>query len=156
MPSIARLMGDPELKSLDTCTYDADGFLVCSVHHQRRYGWRSLPVDESPAGRRSVYACAKMTELETERFVLFGEEPGRRGFEEIVWQQSFDLRDNRDPEEIGKSLLAMGPRQQEQNGHVVLQTPGGGRKLMAYHQQLATAQNMSKDSAELVKREIGF
>lgn len=146
MPTLDRLEGDKELSSLDTCTYDAEGFLTCSVHHMRRQGWRSLPMEDTKNGRRPIWAYASWTELQVERFVLFGEHPEIRGLAGVSKPSVPDLRDSRDPEEIGIHMLAMGSRpsnnpqwltdshdDEDRDRH----NGGQGRGLMAYHQHLA-------------------
>ena len=52
---------------------DAEGFMVCPTHLMRRYGWRSLPTMDTPAGRRPNFRFAGYTPLEVERIVFFGE-----------------------------------------------------------------------------------
>lgn len=103
LPTVDRLIGDPELISLATVVYDPEGFIVCMAHHQRRYGWRSLPISDMIFGRRGQWQFAHWTELEIERFVLFGEWPSKPV---VKLHMIEDRRDNRDPEALGRSYLA--------------------------------------------------
>jgi hypothetical protein len=144
MPSIARLEGDKELSSLDGCAYDGEGFLVCVVHHQRRSGWRSLPMEDTPNGRRPIWAFAHYTELEVERYVLFGEKPEIRGLAGVSKPTVPDMRDNSDPEKIGFRILTNeGPSDEDialsDARDKARHNSGGGRELMAYHQRLANS-----------------
>lgn len=110
LPSVDRLQGDPKLTSLATCVYDAEGFLVCMVHHMRRYGWRV------PGHKSMSISLAGATDLEYERLALFGEKISRPSLK--IRSTVTDRRDNRDPQEIGNHLLAMGsrPSNYPQNG----------------------------------------
>ena len=83
--------------------------MVCPTHGMRRYGWRSLPTMDTPAGRRPNFRFAGYTPLEVERIVFFGEEPPEK-LVVLEFHRENDKRDNRDPEGIGSQLLAMGSR----------------------------------------------
>ncbi len=76
------------------CTFDADGFLVCSGHGQRRYGWRSIPMIDRGSGQKTDFSKAGWSELEVEQWVLFGVTPPVIHLEV---KSGIDLRDNRDP-----------------------------------------------------------
>lgn len=54
------------LKTMDSVTYDEEGFLVCAIHHARRYGWRSIPAHQ--------YQLASLPSLALEAMVVFGED----------------------------------------------------------------------------------
>ena len=105
MPSFDSLRGDPELHTMDTVEYDAEGFLICSVHRQRRYGWRSLPILDGPNGRRIDYDVAGMDELEIEKMVVFGYPPVGKPFGDFKVTVK-DKRDNRDPVMVAREREA--------------------------------------------------
>lgn len=67
---------------------DAEGFMVCETHRQRRYGWRSRE-------KRHMHRCDWMTDLEYERFVIYGKQPEMAVTP--IQQRVEDIRDNRDP-----------------------------------------------------------
>ena len=180
MPTRERLQGDPELTSLDTVIRDAEGFLICSVHHVRRSGWRvpsHRPMDVSPG----------ITDLEYERWVLYGEEPPKETLDSttlVSVHARFSSKDNRDPVEDYDAIMIdvindradhLSKRTVGGNGHgpthVAFQNGkpimyGGeakptvvhrsGNEQMRYQRELAQAQVISKSSTELHKRETGF
>jgi hypothetical protein len=80
---------------------DRQGFLICVTHTSRRQGWRSLPSARD-------FASAQFSPLERERMIVFGERVRR--LENPVWLESKtpDRRDNRDPEILGREILAKG------------------------------------------------
>lgn len=86
---------DRELVEIsDSVTYDEDGFLICLIHRQRRYGWRSIP----------SWRVANWSALEIEAFLVFEELPKVRGIQ--ITTSGPDTRDNRDPEILGRGILA--------------------------------------------------
>lgn len=89
-------------KTFDAVVRDWQGFLVCLVHHERLMGWRSVPYAalNMPPG----ISCASWTPLEYERWRIFGEFPKVRTFP--LQSEAPDLRDNRDPEQVGREYLA--------------------------------------------------
>lgn len=50
---------------------DDEGFVICATHRMRRYGWRSLPEKGSVGG--AEFELAGFSELERERYLIFGE-----------------------------------------------------------------------------------
>lgn len=89
MPSLESLQGDRELKTLDTVAYDDEGFLICVVHRQRRYGWRS-----SMHGARLFPG---LSDYEVEQVEIFGAELIGASYP-LLAPTVVDRRDNRDPE----------------------------------------------------------
>lgn len=89
------------LATMDTVTLDDEGFVICKVHRQRRYGWRSVPYTATTKAQPGMGAWSP---LEYERWVLFGEIPLNR-MPVFVPNNVPDRRDNRDPEAIGAALL---------------------------------------------------
>lgn len=78
------------LLTMSSVTLDDQGFVVCSVHHQRRRGWRSVPGGFFP--------------LEYEAFILFGE---RQIGDTSIYDKMpkmVDTRDLRDPVEMGHTI----------------------------------------------------
>jgi hypothetical protein len=85
---------------LETST-DREGFLVCTKHRVRRKFWNSLPEE---ASRRLKYQFSAYSPLQREKHEVFG-----KPFTEYTPAFDFngdDRRDNRDPETIGKEILA--------------------------------------------------
>lgn len=119
---------------------DPEGFVVCTTHGMRRAGWR-MP-SHSP---RLPAGLAGATDLEYEQFCLFGKKPEREPISAKATVQ--DRRDNSDPEVLGNSIMQMGsrPSNYPANGNgngkwlesVPIRDPDAGRKLMAYHRELA-------------------
>lgn len=109
MPAIQK--GEGMLKFICGCDipdqiadlkYDSEGFFVCPTHNARRYGWRSRE-------RRHRHECDWMTDLQYERFTVFGEIPKKESTQLVA--RVADLRDNRDPvvvfAEINEELHAL-------------------------------------------------
>ena len=88
--------------------YDDEGFMVCPWHGARRYGWRSVPASPNHPGPKSGYMS--MTPLEIERRKYYGKSIPKKK-ELKIDSNAPDLRDTRDPEELGKEILA------RSNGH---------------------------------------
>jgi len=86
-------------KTFDAVVLDAEGFLTCLSHHERRSGWRSLPT----LGSRADFSFASWTPLEIERFIFWAEFPSNPA---ISVRSSEDRRDNRDPEILGAEIIA--------------------------------------------------
>jgi hypothetical protein len=81
---------------------DKQGFLVCVTHNARRKSWNSLP--EGASKQMADWSRASWTPLQREQYEVFGRLPIERS-------HTFDFskpdrRDNRDPEKIGKAILA--------------------------------------------------
>jgi hypothetical protein len=118
--------------------------MVCKVHRQRRYGWRSLPVIDSSAGRRADSKLAAYSPLVIERIVEFQEIPSSFDIPQIQLNKAEkDRRDNSDPETLGNSMLAMGSRPSNTNGKWLkairpAPNPKAGRALMEYHRRIAS------------------
>lgn len=93
---------DPDIfKTFDSVVLDYEGYIICQIHHERRYGWRTVPYT---AAAPQQALTAGMTPLEHERWVVWGELPRTR-----PWPSQNgtpDLRDNRDPQQIGAEILA--------------------------------------------------
>ena len=101
MPTLDRLQGDPELTSLDTVIRDAEGFLICAVHHVRRSGWR-VP------SHRPMSVSPGITDLEYERWQLYGEKPKQESLDTITLTSvtaRFSTRDQRDPVEDFDNIM---------------------------------------------------
>ena len=81
---------------------DAEGFVVCPGHGQRRYGWRSLPID--PVSGFQDYSFSHWTPLQIEKFMLYGVKPERSPFRTNTTTE--DRRNNSDPQEIGRRIIA--------------------------------------------------
>ena len=95
-------------KTFDSVVLDAEGFMVCQIHHQRRQGWRSLPTqpqavanDDGEVSSMELcdYSMACFTPLEIERLIFWGEVPKPRVVN--LGPSVADMRDNRDPEQVG-------------------------------------------------------
>jgi hypothetical protein len=54
--------------SFDAITFDKQGFIICAIHRERRYGWRA----PSPAAGKGIQF---MTDLEFQQKELFGIKP---------------------------------------------------------------------------------
>jgi hypothetical protein len=84
------------IKTMDMVEFDTEGFLICAIHHQRRYGWRSLPT--LPGLKLSDWSYHDWTPREIEAWLVFGEAPNLQSIFEITPTE--DRRDNRDPESL--------------------------------------------------------
>lgn len=82
---------------------DRLGFVVCVAHRQRRECWNSFPTE--PGTNLGDWSYAKFSPLEIEKHVLFGE-PLVDAPLEVLPSEVPDRRDNRDPEEVGREILA--------------------------------------------------
>jgi hypothetical protein len=80
---------DVEITDDSSEMFDDEGFVVCSIHKVRRYGWQSTGRDHSLDG---------LTPLQVEGWEVFGFTPIRDTFEPHPAVE--DRRDNRDPEEL--------------------------------------------------------
>lgn len=56
------------IDTFDAITFDEKGFIICSIHQQRRYGWRA----PAPAAGKGI---RYMTDLEYQQKEIFGIEP---------------------------------------------------------------------------------
>lgn len=83
---------------------DREGFLICVKHRKRRRNYASLP--EGGGKHLSDWRFAGTTPLEREQYFIFGKELPQRSLVEIDFGATEDARDNRDPEEIGREILA--------------------------------------------------
>jgi hypothetical protein len=84
-------------KTFDSIVEDWQGHLVCLVHKERLYGWRSVPY--------RYVVTASMTPLEYERWIIFGEKPKMK-LPDLVFEEGGSGPDNRDPEQVGNEYLA--------------------------------------------------
>lgn len=75
---------------------DHEGMIVCRAHGERRYGWRSLPARN--------FTLAEYSPREIERLAIFGEARPERVLP--LQSSTKDTRDNRDPETLGREILA--------------------------------------------------
>lgn len=82
------------LKTYDGIGQDAEGFMVCAIHRQRRRGWRTVPYT---ATTMPVKGMGDWTELEYERWLMFGTIPERQRIP-MRGVNAKDIRDKRDPE----------------------------------------------------------
>lgn len=96
------ILNRESLKTMDTVKVDSAGFIVCAVHHERRYGWRSVPYTSK--GTFGTPVLPNWTELEYEAWVLYNEIPFPLNSE--VKSSYDDIRDNRDPQVMGNEILA--------------------------------------------------
>jgi hypothetical protein len=87
--------------TFDSVVEDAQGHLICIVHHERLKGWRSVPYS---ALSMRPGADPSWTPLEYERWKIFGEKPRSRKM--VYTSEQVDRRDNRDPAMIGAQILA--------------------------------------------------
>lgn len=161
LPSNDALQGDPELKTLAVCSYDEEGLLVCKIHHQRRYGWASLPIVQTPNGKRADFSFASLTPWQIEQVVLFGVDK-----EYLISKNTLglrihffpdDRRDNRDPEFVAEEHMVKryGAMQRLNGGFAEVRglsdlnfrprevldfsrNPEAGRALLKYHRAIAT------------------
>jgi hypothetical protein len=83
---------------------DSAGFVICVRHRVRRKNWRSLPEID---GNRSDWTFAGVNPLDYEQWLLFAKALPKKHFDSIRTDVP-DRRDNRDPEEIGRKILAKG------------------------------------------------
>lgn len=86
----ANVEGLENLLTMSSVTNDEEGMLICSIHRQRRYGWRSVGRD---------HTRDRLTPLEIEALDLWGlvilrPDPA------IGLHTVEDIRDNRDPQEV--------------------------------------------------------
>lgn len=91
---------ESSFKTFDSVVLDQEGFVICQVHRERRYGWRSVPYT-AQAPQQAL--TAGMTALEHERWLVWGEVPRTRPWPSQ--SRTEDRRDNRDPQEIGAEIL---------------------------------------------------
>lgn len=89
------------IKTMSMVEYDEEDFITCVVHHQRRYGWRSIP--NRPGLKLNDWSFKSWTPLEIEAWLLFGDEDGfdnelRNSTMEVSPNE--DRRDNRDPSSL--------------------------------------------------------
>lgn len=84
------------VKTMDTVEFDDEGFLICAIHKQRRYGWRSLPT--LPGLKLADWGFKRWTPLEIEAYMLFDEDPAPRTLN--LGEISEDRRDNRAPDTL--------------------------------------------------------
>lgn len=92
------ILSRENIKTMDMVTFDDEGFLVCAVHHQRRYGWRSIP---NVRGTKLMdYFFKDWTALEIEAWQVFGETAPVSKTVEINTTGLVDRRDNRDPQTL--------------------------------------------------------
>ena len=90
------------LLTMDLVQIDDEGMLICTTHHQRRKGWRSIPSSDNHPGVKFPYLS--MTPAEREGRILFKDPfPLFRGLN--INYAGNDRRDNRDPEVIGVSMI---------------------------------------------------
>jgi len=82
---------------------DSAGFIVCVLHNERREGWRSLPADVRT--NFPDYSFAAWTLLEIEKFMVWGDVPRNRD-KPLRPNDTPDIRDNRDPEQVGHAYLS--------------------------------------------------
>lgn len=97
-PGYDKLRDDPVWAKhwYDTMAHkDAEGFVICGEHGQRRVAWRSLPTISTPNGDTFDYSLSRYSPLQIERFLITGEIPARKLAK--VEAGSEDRRDNRDP-----------------------------------------------------------
>jgi hypothetical protein len=88
-------------KTFDSVVLDHEGFIICLIHKERRYGWRTIPYTASAPYQALT---AGMTPLEHEKWVVWGELPKHRSWPERAPVE--DKRDNRDPEQVGREFQA--------------------------------------------------
>jgi hypothetical protein len=92
------------VKTMDMVTFDSDGFLICAVHHCRRYGWRSIPT--LPGLKLADWRFKAWTPLEIEAFLVF-DQPFPLRAREINPPTGVDRRDNRAPESLVVRVAAL-------------------------------------------------
>jgi hypothetical protein len=63
-----------KLKKGKRITLDDHGFVVCPDHYMRRFGWRSVPYQATKVP--PIPGAAAWSELQYERYILFGILPG--------------------------------------------------------------------------------
>jgi hypothetical protein len=86
--------GEPfPIPTFDSIRYDAEGYLACKIHGCRYAGWRSIQT-ATINGLRLDYAAM------WERLQI------GKPTSDFQPSQTFDRRDNRDPEDVGHKLLA--------------------------------------------------
>jgi|SRR5262245_41101198 len=100
---------EENFKTFDSVVLDHEGFIICQIHHERRYGWRTIPYTATAPHQALT---AGMTAREHERWVVWGEMPKLRPWP--ARSVAEDLRDNRDPIVVGMEIFAR--REVEKNG----------------------------------------
>lgn len=103
------ILARENVKTMDAVMFDDEEFLICAIHHQRRYGWRSIP--NLPGTKLMDYRFKDWTALEIEAWLVFHEPPLERKSTEIT-NGLVDRRDNRDPQSLVTRVthLAIGDR----------------------------------------------
>jgi hypothetical protein len=92
---------------------DREGFLICVTHRVRREHWAALP--QGASRQVSDWRKAGYSALEIEKFIVFGTPLAERPSIELDLESTPDLRDTRDPEQLGREILAASAAQG--NGH---------------------------------------
>lgn len=59
---------------MDAVNIDTYGFLICGIHHERRYGWAGLPVIGDNRGKFTDWDLGGYTPLEIEGYMIFGDD----------------------------------------------------------------------------------
>lgn len=62
------------IKTMDMITFDDEGFLICSIHRQRRKGWRSIPTHDGSSNICFRGEFFGHDPLHVEGALIFGEE----------------------------------------------------------------------------------
>lgn len=97
------------VETMDMVDFDDEGFIICAIHKQRRYGWRSIP--NRPGLKLNDWSFKSWTPLEIEHFLVFGEQQPPK----IIHHASEiemnmvreDRRDNRDSESLVVRVAAL-------------------------------------------------
>lgn len=90
-------------KTFDAVSIDEQGFLICFVHRERRHGWRSVPY---AAMSMVPGADPAWSPQEYERWLYWAEIPKAKVVAVASTPGVPDIRDNRDPQQVGNEYLA--------------------------------------------------
>lgn len=103
--------------TMDSVDIDHEGMVICARHGLRRQHWRSLPttnvqvvvygdIDGESGTKPAIdWNMASWTPKQVEGFALFGEVPAVKTVAKVE-SSVVDVRDNRDPEEVGREILS--------------------------------------------------
>lgn len=99
--------------TMDSVVFDEEGMLTCAIHHQRRKGWRTVPVlritDENGVVRETDMNDAsyyKYSPQQIEAFIVFDEAIIEDANYLGLDTKKPDVRDTRDPQMVGSTWLS--------------------------------------------------
>lgn len=92
------------IATMDSIIVDDEGMLTCTIHHERRKNWRSLPWYTTEKGVIEETWLLGYTHADWEGFELFAEPPVHKSYGAIESIQE-DVRNTYDPESVGIYIL---------------------------------------------------